>query len=161
MVRTPSLFLGWRRHWGGYGFVDLVHHKQYGVVAYKNLHSLSIEDNKLTELIKEAALQQRLDHLNIVTLIDTHFDSRTCGMFLEYMKFGTVFDFVRQFEVSWAWKIQILYDVALGMSHLHGQHPVVIHGDLKCQNILIGDGFCAKISDFVWTRPNGNRLLQI
>ena len=37
---------------------------------------------------------------------------------------------------------------SLAMTYLHQQKPVVIHGDLKCQNILIGYGYRAKISDF-------------
>ena len=31
---------------------------------------------------------------------------------------------------------------------MHEQKPAIIHGDLKCQNILIGEGYHAKISDF-------------
>ena len=34
------------------------------------------------------------------------------------------------------------------MSYLHGQKPVVIHGDLSCKNILVSDKFNAKIADF-------------
>ena len=34
------------------------------------------------------------------------------------------------------------------MSYLHHHQPIIIHGDLKCQNILVGGGYQAKISDF-------------
>ena len=60
--------------------------------------------------------------------------------------------FIREFTVTWEWKTQILYDVALAMTYLHQQKPVIIHGDLKSQNILIGDGYHAKISDFGLSR---------
>lgn len=40
-----------------------------------------------------------------------------------------------------------LYEAALGLQYLHQEHKLV-HGDLKCNNILIGDGCKAKIADF-------------
>ena len=50
------------------------------------------------------------------------------------------------------WRIQIIYEVSSAMSYLHGQKPVVIHGDLTCKNILVGDRFCAKIAYFGMAR---------
>ena len=41
-----------------------------------------------------------------------------------------------------------MYETASAMSYLHGQKPIIIHGDLSTQNILIGDGFHAKVADF-------------
>lgn len=40
-----------------------------------------------------------------------------------------------------------LYEAALGLLYLHQAHRVV-HGDLKCNNILVGDDDKAKIADF-------------
>jgi len=38
------------------------------------------------------------------------------------------------------------YNVICGMVYLHSRRPPVIHSDLKMQNILIADGFVAKVS---------------
>ena len=38
------------------------------------------------------------------------------------------------------------------MFYLHGNQPVIIHGDLSSPNILIGEGFHAKIADFGLSR---------
>jgi serine/threonine protein kinase len=43
-------------------------------------------------------------------------------------------------------------DIALGLEYLHLLNPAIIHRDIKCANILIGQGSqgrsLAKISDF-------------
>ena len=70
------------------------------------------------------------------------------GLFIEYMKYGAVDKFLQDFDVPPAWRIQIIYETASAMSYLHEQNPIIIHGDLSSQNILIGDRFSAKICDF-------------
>ena len=70
------------------------------------------------------------------------------GVYVEYMENGPVVQFLQQFDVTWEWKLQILYDVSLAMAYLNEQKPRIIHGDLKCKNILIGKQFHAKITGF-------------
>lgn len=43
-------------------------------------------------------------------------------------------------------KLQIAHGVIHGMNYLHTMEPPVVHGDLKVQNILIGDGYVPKVS---------------
>ncbi|OQR84649.1 kinase domain containing protein, partial [Thraustotheca clavata] len=44
--------------------------------------------------------------------------------------------------------VQILLDVACGMTYLHGQSPPLLHRDLRAANIHITDDFRAKITNF-------------
>ena len=44
--------------------------------------------------------------------------------------------------------MQIIYDVASAVAYLHGRQPPIIHGDLRCLNVLIGIEFHAKGCDF-------------
>ena len=97
---------------------------------------------------KEADIHKNLHHPNILKMFDAQFESKLCGLFLEYMEYGPVDVFIQQNEVTWELKLRILHDVALAMSYLHHHQLIIIHGDLKCQNILIGGGYHAKISDF-------------
>ena len=134
---------------GGYGTVQLVDHNRLGIVAYKTCPGAS---TNRTELEMEAEQHRILRHPNIVTLYDTVFNSTCCGLFIEYMKYGSVLEFIKRFKVPPEWRIQILYETACGMFYLHVNQPAIIHGDLSSQNILIGEGFHAKIADFGLSR---------
>ena len=49
--------------------------------------------------------------------------------------------------VSWSRKLLLAHGVVCGMEYLHSIQPhPVIHGDLKTQNVLIGDDLVAKVS---------------
>ncbi|KAJ0467325.1 putative protein kinase RLK-Pelle-LRR-IX family [Helianthus annuus] len=49
----------------------------------------------------------------------------------------------------WKRRLNIALDVARGMEYLHTlAHQSFIHRDLKSSNILLGDDFLAKVSDF-------------
>ena len=43
-------------------------------------------------------------------------------------------------------KLQISQGVIRGMNYLHTKNPPVVHGDLKVQNVLIGDDYKAKVT---------------
>ena len=137
---------------GGFGCVYLIRHRTYGRIAYKELQkklpTSAFGEEHLETLREEAKIQQNLKHPNIVVLYGAQFDANNCGLFLEFMKHGPVNEFIEMFDVTWGWKIQVMHDVGLAMFYLHCQQPAIIHGDLKCQNILIGNEYRAKITDF-------------
>ena len=133
---------------GGFASVFLIQHETFGKVAFKKLGASNLPDTDVIRLKKEAEIHLRIRHPNIVSMFEAQFTSPDIGLFLEYMPYGSVDTFIREFEITWEWKTQILYDVSLAMTYLHQQKPALIHGDLKSQNILIGDGFRAKVSDF-------------
>ena len=135
---------------GGYGSVYLLRHPVWGEVVLKQLRkSNDSREQDMTALQREADILPRLRHPNIVTLYDAApVGSNVFGLFLEHLEHGSVDHFLEEFRVDIVWKTQIIFDVALAMRYLHAQQPAIIHGDLKCQNILIGSNFHAKICDF-------------
>ena len=133
---------------GGYGSVYLIQHPTWGRIVLKKFPISSSSVKDLERMKKEADIHKNLHHPNILKMFDAQFDSKLCGLFLEYMEYGPVDDFIQHNEVTWERKLRILHDVALAMSYLHHHQPIIIHGDLKCQNILIGYWYSAKISDF-------------
>ena len=51
--------------------------------------------------------------------------------------------------LSWIRRLSIALDVARGMEYLHNlARETFIHRDLKSSNILLGDDFRSKVSDF-------------
>ena len=134
---------------GGFGCVFLIWHRKFGKIAYKELQESDSGDKHLRKKLEdEATIQRSLKHPNIVALYGEKFDPDNCGLFLEYMENGPVNEFLENFSVTWGWKIQIMQDVSLAMNFLHSHQPAIVHGDLKCQNILIGTDYHAKITDF-------------
>ena len=134
---------------GGFGTAYLVKHKQYGEIVFKKIEASN--DLEKDRFQNEVEIHKHLRHLNIVNFLDDYSVETTCGLFLEYMKCGDVFDFFDEFDVTWQWKTKIVYDVAQAMVYLHTRQPCIIHGDLKPENILIDgiDGlYRAKVSDF-------------
>ena len=116
---------------GGYGSVYLIQHPTWGRIALKKFPTSSSSDKDLERMKKEADIHKNLHHPNILRMFDAQFDSEVCGLFLEYMEYGPVDEFIQQNKVTWERKLRILHDVALAMSYLHHQQPIIIHGDLK------------------------------
>ena len=134
---------------GGYGSVYLIQHRTWGEVVLKKLRDpTDIEQGDLDILRHEADILKTLQHPNIVKLFDVQFDRELCGLFLEHVAHGTVDGFLKEFSVRVEWKMQIAYDIASAMTYLHDKQPPIIHGDLKRQNVLIGNEFHAKVCDF-------------
>ena len=52
-----------------------------------------------------------------------------------------------QSKIDTTTKFSILYDVSLGLSHLHTRNPVVIHRDLTSNNVMLTNELVAKIGD--------------
>lgn len=58
---------------------------------------------------------------------------------------GTISDYLyRQKSEHETWSK--LHQAAVGLPYVHSRH--IVHGDLKCNNILVGDGRKAKVTDF-------------
>ena len=134
---------------GGFGTAYLVKHTNFGKIVFKKIEiSNDNNDLKVIRFQHEYEMHKNLHHPNIVHFFGVYSAGTTCGLFLEYMIRGDVSDFIKEFEVTWQWKTQIVCDVAQAMVYLHNQQPCIIHGDLKPSNILIDGQYRAKVSDF-------------
>jgi len=51
-------------------------------------------------------------------------------------------------KIEWKEKLGMALDIAKGMNYLHNMIPIMIHRDLKSNNLLIDENHKVKISDF-------------
>jgi len=52
-------------------------------------------------------------------------------------------------SIDWNTRIKVAAGVARGLEYLHSKmKPFIIYEDLKCSNILLGEGYHSKLSDF-------------
>ena len=143
---------------GAFGCVDLcsvekekTYAKKGDQVAVKR--SIRFHDR---EMAKEVMILLKLKHQFIVAYLDHFKDSKgQLALVMEYCERGTLGDWlfsypVKPFPEFDIWRL--VWQFSSALSFLHGQHPPILHNDLKPANILcktLQDGTNSiKIADF-------------
>jgi len=128
------------------------------VVAVKrfDIDLSDIEESALNEIRKEAHLMDKLgNHPNVISFVGavTQPDSPfgLC-LVLDYCPNGSLWDMLFKHQHSFPLHVQIriMRDIANGILHLHKEG--VIHRDIACRNVLVGNGLEVYISDFGMAR---------
>ncbi|KAF8055751.1 splA [Scenedesmus sp. PABB004] len=140
------------------------------LVAVKRLKRELFENpSELTLFRKEVSLMRKLRHRNIVDFIGAgELDQGSTSAFVvqEYMCGGTLKQLVtRQMLANGArvytneQALDICLQMARGLRYLHSTSPMVIHRDLKLENVLLrsanpakGQGYEVKLADFGLSR---------
>ncbi|XP_041853965.1 receptor-interacting serine/threonine-protein kinase 4-like [Melanotaenia boesemani] len=75
------------------------------------------------------------------------------GIVMEFMERGSIHTLLVNLPgpPPWPLAFRLAHQVALGMNFLHSKH--LVHQDLKPSNVLLDDGFNAKLADFGLSRP--------
>jgi len=120
-------------------------------VAVKVLHSemAGVEE----EWSKEVEVMAALRHPRILRMFGACFVPKQRMIISELMPKGDLSSLLRSSsarDLPWSIKLQIAFDIAAGLSYLHGKH--ILHRDLKSLNILLDDRLRAKVSDFGLTK---------
>ncbi|XP_076948039.1 putative serine/threonine-protein kinase PBL5 [Bidens hawaiensis] len=95
-----------------------------------------------------------VDHPNLVKLIGYCAEKEHKLLVYEYMALGSVEDHQHGYRAitkgfDWSTRINIAVGAARGLEYLHDKmKPAVIYRDLKASNILLGEDYHAKLSDF-------------
>ena len=141
---------------GAYGKVFTVNHMGLPCAA-KKIHSLlldgvSLEEKKAIKdgFIRECFHSSLIRHPHIVQFMGVYYTERSDLpiMVMELMDTSlTSFIEKNQSKFAVQTKLSVLYDVSLGLSHLHGRCPAVVHRDLSSNNVLLNSNLVAKISD--------------
>ncbi|TMW66372.1 hypothetical protein Poli38472_004137 [Pythium oligandrum] len=122
-------------------------------VAIKKLHVSGVPKNTLAEFDKECSIMKGLHHPNIVLFMGSCSKPPTLLLVTELLSNGSFFDIYHKLprpELPQQLRIafNIAFDMAKGLAYLHNHNPIVIHRDLKSQNILLDDKMRTKIADF-------------
>lgn len=124
-------------------------------VAVKRLHASS------QHRIDCECLATNILHPNLVRCFAAVTSSSPHLIVSEYCAGGSLHDCIHIKQAQWSWsqRLNILWDIAKGMEHLHSLDPIIVHRDLKSQNALLTQSLenaqyhpRAKVADFGLSR---------
>ncbi|KAL5214916.1 hypothetical protein ABZP36_004068 [Zizania latifolia] len=117
--------------------------------------------------LKQLGVASRLKHENFVRLLGYTISRDLRVLVYEYATMGTLHDVLHgprdaptwgaeeeagrapALVLSWFHRVQIALDAARGLEYLHEKvRPAVTHKDVRSTNVLLFDGFRAKIADY-------------
>ncbi|XP_051122594.1 G-type lectin S-receptor-like serine/threonine-protein kinase At1g34300 isoform X2 [Andrographis paniculata] len=139
---------------GGFGVVHMGKLSDGRVVAVKSLKNIAGGD---ADFWAEVTIIARMHHLNLVRLWGFCAEKGRRILVYEYVANGSLDEFLFQSPdedkkkpiLDWDIRYRIAVGVARAMAYLHEEClEWVLHCDIKPENILVGEDFCPKVSDF-------------
>jgi eukaryotic-like serine/threonine-protein kinase len=137
------------------------------VVAIKRLHDEIANDRELvTMFLDEARLAARLQHPNIVSVVDIVAEGSELLIVMEYVKgaaISTLLDEAARAGIACPPRIAaaITCNVLQGLHHAHettdsrGERIDLVHRDVSPQNVLVGIDGIARVLDFGIAKARG------
>ncbi|XP_062015076.1 G-type lectin S-receptor-like serine/threonine-protein kinase LECRK2 [Rosa rugosa] len=118
-------------------------------VAVKILDAKQVRESDL-EFNAEVRAIGRTNHRNLVQLLGFCNEGQHRILVYEFMSNGTLASFLfGETRPNWYQRRQIALGTARGLLYLHEEcSSLIVHCDIKPQNILLDDSFTARISDF-------------
>lgn len=153
---------------GGFGTVYKGQLDDGTTIAVKRMESGIISNKALDEFQSEITVLSKVRHRHLVSLLGYSTEGNEKLLVYEYMPQGALSRHLFHWKslklepLSWKRRFNIALDVARAMEYLHSlAQESFIHRDLKSSNILLGDDFRAKVSDFglVKLAPDGRTSL--
>ncbi|XP_074569671.1 serine/threonine-protein kinase PBS1-like [Curcuma longa] len=149
---------------GGFGCVYKGQLESTGqIVAVKQLDRSGLQGNR--EFLVEVLMLSLLHHQNLVNLIGYCADGDQRLLVYEFLPLGSLEDHLLDLPpdkepLDWNTRMKIAAGAAKGLEYLHDKaNPPVIYRDFKSSNILLGEGFHPKLSDFGLAKlgPTGDK----
>ena len=134
---------------GTFGIVYLAEDLKIGrLVAIKQLFPRNAGDSTIQKrFLLEAKIAGQLEHPNIIIVYNVEGDEQSTAIIMEYLGSGSLEDLLRRepmLEPRIA--INIMLGILNGLGAAH--HIMVVHRDIKPQNIIFAIGSTPKITDF-------------
>ncbi|KAL3670030.1 hypothetical protein V7S43_005400 [Phytophthora oleae] len=140
---------------GTFGRVKLCESQEDGqMYAVKIMHKTFVqrmagkEDQLYDVLRREVAIMKKLNHRNVVRLVEVIDDPNSQKMYLvqEYVQHSLMEEVTQARRLAEPIARQYMRDLLTGLQYLHFHK--VIHRDIKPENILVSSDGVAKIADF-------------
>jgi len=129
---------------GGFGIVRKASLKSRGVTtAVKTLS----KSGRIAEAMaqREIRILARLVHLNICALLNVYEDSQHIHLELEYAQGHELFEeILPENPMKEARAAQIMRQVLEALRYCHNLQPVILHRDVKPENIMVQDDICPR-----------------
>ncbi|XP_015943236.1 G-type lectin S-receptor-like serine/threonine-protein kinase B120 isoform X1 [Arachis duranensis] len=157
-IATDNFSQGNKLGEGGFGPVYKGKLPSGEQIAVKRLSRHSCQG--LEEFKNEMMLIAKLQHRNLVRQMGCSIRGEEKLLVYEYMPNKSLdrflFDPVKQTQLDWARRYDIIEGIARGLLYLHRDSRLrIIHRDLKASNILLDENMNPKISDFGLARIFG------
>jgi tRNA A-37 threonylcarbamoyl transferase component Bud32 len=138
---------------GAFSVVYRGEHQQRQV-AVKRLKYQHLNEELVSKFSIEVAILSRVRHRNVVAFVGAVTEQPNLCVVMEYMDAGSLHQAIHKQNLVLPLPrlLQVAMDVAQGCHYLHRQKPMIIHRDLKSQNILLTAQGVAKIADFGLSR---------
>ncbi|KAL3682496.1 hypothetical protein R1sor_000518 [Riccia sorocarpa] len=120
-------------------------------VAVK-VNSVTSHDDT-TEFEYQASIVVRVHHRNLVSLLGYCQENKQRILVYEFISKGTLREHLYGRElkgkIGWKERLDIAINAAKGLEYLHsGLNPMIIHGNITSNNILLNDKLLAKVAGF-------------
>ncbi|WJX10288.1 hypothetical protein P8452_01029 [Trifolium repens] len=151
---------------GGYGSVYKGKLRSGRLVAVKLLDKGKSNGQ---DFVNEVATIGRIHHVNVVQLIGFCVEGSKRALIYEFMPNGSLEKYIYSHtEEKYSLSCEKLYAISLGVArgieYLHnGCNMKILHFDIKPHNILLGENFNPKVSDFGLARlcPTNNSIVSL
>lgn len=151
---------------GGFGTVYRGMLMDRTVVAVKRLEGIEQGEKQFR---MEVATISSTHHLNLVRLMGFCSEGRHRLLVYEFLKNGSLDNFLFAADsgklLNWEYRFNIALGTAKGIVYLHEEcRDLVIHCDIKPENILLDENYAPKVSDFGLAKllnPKENRYRNL
>ncbi|CAH1777916.1 unnamed protein product, partial [Owenia fusiformis] len=138
---------------GGFGSVYVGKleklHQRVAVKVFKANRGETISERHRNMLIKEANHMFDARHPNVVHIFGIVLETDYYAIVMDFCPTGSVKTLLKHYpDTSIRLRYRILHQVAIAMNFLHQMNPIILHLDLKAENVLL-DSYCnVKLCDF-------------
>ncbi|KAK1219128.1 Rho guanine nucleotide exchange factor [Marasmius sp. AFHP31] len=119
----------------------------------------SVVQQLLKGFLQEAIVWQQLRHPNLLPFVGMYYFGEQLCLVSPWMERGNLVTYLENAPPEHVDRMQLAYDVAAGLSHLHDTR--IVHGDIKGINVLITPELRASIGDFGLSRVADSHALKL